>query len=282
MTALRVTVVVPCYDDGATVGETVDSVREDEPIEIVVVDDGSGDPTTIALLDRLAEEGRIRLVRQANAGVAAALRAGFAAASTPYVFVLASDDLADAGALSELADALDGSPGHAFAYGHSHHFGDVDFVRRAAPWNPWILLHSNLWEATALFRREAVVAAGGFPDGSGYEDWDLFMGLAERDGAGLLVDRLVFHYRIHGSGRINPGVKLRFREHYATLRRSHPRLFAREREFRKRYPLPRWSRLLYRLQLALALHLPPRLVRPLLGLKHRFRPLVSWVDAARR
>jgi len=278
----RVTVVVPCYDDGATVGETVDSVREAEPVEIVVVDDGSRDPATVARLDDLAAKGRIRLVRQPNGGVAAALNSGFAAASTPYVFVLAADDLADAGALSQLADALDRSPGHAFAYGHSHHFGDVDFVRRAAPWNPWILLHSNLWEATALFRREAVIRAGGFPRGSGYEDWDLFMALAEGGGDGLLVDRLVFHYRIHGSGRINPGVKLRFREHYGTLRRSHPRLFARERELRRRSRLPLWSQVLYRLQLEVALRLPPALVRPLLGVKHRFRPLVAWVDAARR
>ena len=222
MAAARIAVVVPCYNDGATVGETVDSVREPEPVEIVVVDDGSTDPATIALLDRLAANDRIQLVRKVNGGVASALRAGFDAARSPYVFVLASDDVADAGALAELADALDRAPGFDFAYGHSHHFGDVDFVRRAAPWNPWILLHSNLWEATCLFRRDAVIAAGGFPDGSGYEDWDLFMALAERGSAGLLVDRLVFHYRIHGGGRINPGVKLRFREHYAHAAEQPP------------------------------------------------------------
>jgi glycosyltransferase involved in cell wall biosynthesis len=282
MGAARIAVVVPCYNDGATVGETVESVREAEPVEIIVVDDGSTDPATVALLDRLAAEDRIQLVRKVNGGVASALRAGFDVARAPYVFVLASDDVADAGALGEMADALDRSPGCDFAYGHSHHFGDVDFVRKAAPWNPWILLHSNLWEATCLFRRDAVIAAGGFPDGSGYEDWDLFMALAERGSAGLLVDRLVFHYRIHGGGRINPGVKLRFREHYRTLQRNHPRLFASERELRRHYPLPAWSRLLYRLQLSVALHLPPALVRPLLDVKHRLRPLVAWVDAARR
>ena len=128
--------MVPCYNDGATVGETVDSVRESEPVEIIVVDDGSRDPATVALLDRLAAAGRIQLVRKPNGGVASALRAGFDAARSPYVFVLASDDLADAGALGELADALDRSPEYDFAYGHSHHFGDVDFVRKAAPGTP--------------------------------------------------------------------------------------------------------------------------------------------------
>jgi glycosyltransferase involved in cell wall biosynthesis len=282
METVRIAVVVPCYNDGATVGETVDSVREAEPVEILVVDDGSSDAATIQLLDRLAAEGRIQLLRQPNAGVAAALRAGFGAARTQYVFVLASDDLADAGALGELADALDRSPGHDFAYGNSHHFGDVEFVRRAAPWNPWILLHANLWEATCLFRRERVIAVGGFPSHSGYEDWDLFMALAEHGSEGLLVDRLVFHYRIHGGGRINPAVRSRFREHYGTLRTNHAALFARERELQQRYPLPLWSRLLYRVQLAVALRLPPRLVRPLLDVKRRLRPIVGWVDAARR
>jgi glycosyltransferase involved in cell wall biosynthesis len=282
MAAPRIAVVVPCFNDGSTIGETIHSIREAEPVDIVVIDDGSTDASTVALLDSLATDGAIQLVRKANGGVASALRTGFEVARTEYAFVLASDDLAEAGALADLADALDHAPRYDFAYGHSHHFGDVDFVRQAAPWNPWILLHSNLWEATCLFRREVVNAAGGFPSNSGYEDWDLFMALAERGSEGLLVDRLVFHYRIHGGARINPNVRSRFREHYATLRRTHAPLFQRECEFRSRYPLPLWSRLLYRLQLALGLYLPAGLIRPLLDFKRRLRPLVGWVDAARR
>ena len=119
------TVVIPCYNDAATVGETVDSVREAEPVEIIVVDDGSQDMATIVLLDQLAAAGRIRLERKVNGGVASALRAGFEAARTPYVFVIASDDLVDAGAIGNLADALDREPEFDFAYGHSHHFGAV-------------------------------------------------------------------------------------------------------------------------------------------------------------
>ncbi len=65
----RISVVVPCYDDGATVADAVHSVREAEPVDIVLVDDGSRDPATIAVLDELAATGSVRLLRQNNAGV---------------------------------------------------------------------------------------------------------------------------------------------------------------------------------------------------------------------
>ena len=50
-------VVIPCFDDGATIGEAVASVTAQEPCELVVVDDGSTDPHTLRVLDELAEAG---------------------------------------------------------------------------------------------------------------------------------------------------------------------------------------------------------------------------------
>jgi glycosyltransferase involved in cell wall biosynthesis len=105
-------------------------------MEIVVIDDGSRDPHTIAVLDGLAASGAVRLIRQANSGVAAALRVGTAAATSAYVFILNSDDLAEPHALAVLADALDADPRADFAFGWIHFFGDVDFVARQPPWNP--------------------------------------------------------------------------------------------------------------------------------------------------
>ncbi len=195
--------LVPCYDDGATVRESVDSIVEDDEVEIVVIDDGSRDPHTITVLDELAASGAVRLVRQANAGVAAALRAGTAVATAPYVFMLNSDDLAEPHALGALADALDADPGADFAFGWIHFFGDVDFVARQPAWNPWILLYSNRWAISSLYRRDALDAVGGVPDGTAYEDWDMLLGLAEQDRRGVLVPRVVLHYRQHGVARRN-------------------------------------------------------------------------------
>ena len=271
LVAPRISVLVPCYDDGATVAETIASIAEDEVVEVVLIDDGSRDPHTIAVLDDLAASGEARLIRQANAGVSAALRAGTAAATTPYVFILNSDDLAEPGALAALADALDADPGADFAFGWIHFFGDVDFVARQPDWNPWILLHSNRWAISSLYRRDALDAVGGVPEGTAYEDWDLLLGLAEQDRRGLLVPRVVLHYRQHGVARRNRGAQRDLRRQYATLRARHAPLFAREPELRRRWPIPLRTRLAYRAQLRAGLLLPPGVVPRLLALKLRSR-----------
>jgi glycosyltransferase involved in cell wall biosynthesis len=271
LVAPRISVLVPCYDDGATVGEAVASIVEDEAVEVVLIDDGSRDPHTVAVLDDLAARGAARLIRQANGGVAAALRAGTAAATAPYVFILNSDDLAEPRALAALADALDADPGADFAFGWIHFFGDVDFVARQPAWNPWILLHANRWAISSLYRREALDAVGGVPEGTAYEDWDLLLGLAEQDRRGLLVPRIVLHYRQHGIARRNRDAQSDLRRQYAALRARHAPLFAREPELRHRYPLPLRTRLAYRLQLRVGLLLPPGAVPRLLSLKLRSR-----------
>ena len=269
--APRITVLVPCYDDGDTVVDAVASIVEDEPVEVVLIDDGSRDPHTIAVLDDLAARDEVRLIRQANKGVAAALRTGTASASASYVFILNSDDLAEPRALAALADALDADPGADFAFGWIHFFGDVDFVARQPSWNPWILLHSNRWAISSLYRREALNSVGGVPEGTAYEDWDLLLGFAEQDRRGVLVPQVVLHYRQHGIGRRNRGAQRGLRREYATLRTRHAPLFAREPELRRRYPLPLWTRLAYRLQLRAGLLLPPGLVPRLLAVKLRLR-----------
>jgi cellulose synthase/poly-beta-1,6-N-acetylglucosamine synthase-like glycosyltransferase len=56
----RVAVIVPCVNDGKTVRDTIESVTKSEPVELVVVDDGSDDPATRHVLP---EGGAGRLPR---------------------------------------------------------------------------------------------------------------------------------------------------------------------------------------------------------------------------
>ena len=90
----RVTVVVPAYNEERTIRVAVETLLESEyrDLEVIVVDDGSRDATGDRVRD-LHKQGRIRLIRQENAGKAMALNAGIAAATGEVVLYTDADSL---------------------------------------------------------------------------------------------------------------------------------------------------------------------------------------------
>lgn len=119
MSGLRLSVVIPVYNEAGTIAEVARRVKAVPlPIESIAVDDASTDGSG-ALLDQLAAAGQLdRVIHQPhNRGKGAALRAGFAAATGDVVVVQDADleyDPADLPALLEpirtgRADAVYGS-----------------------------------------------------------------------------------------------------------------------------------------------------------------------------
>jgi glycosyltransferase involved in cell wall biosynthesis len=240
----RIAVVIPCFNDGATLRETLASIDEPEPIELVVVDDGSDDPDTLEVLANVAAGG-VRVVRQENAGLASARMAGVAATSAPYVSALDADDLEAPGALTALADALDAHPEAAVAWGDVQNFGeDTTYRRLGRTLDPWLITYVNELPADAMVRREALLDAGGWELRGGYEDWDLWMALAERGARGIHVPVLTGWYRVR-SNRMLADTEQRHGAMLALLRERHPRLFAERAANRGRSPAPLRCKLLY-------------------------------------
>src|SRR4051794_19386218 len=108
-----VTVVVTCFNYGQYLAEAVESARSEA--RVIVVDDGSSDPATIEALAVLPDD--VDLIKQENAGVAAARNAGMARAITPYVLCLDADDRLAPDAITPLRVALERDPKLGFAYG---------------------------------------------------------------------------------------------------------------------------------------------------------------------
>jgi len=90
----KVTVVVPAYNEARTIRLALDTLLESEGVEleVVVVDDGSTDGTAEEVQE-LHDRGRVRLIRQKNAGKARALDAGIAAATGEVVLYTDADSL---------------------------------------------------------------------------------------------------------------------------------------------------------------------------------------------
>ena len=246
--AARVAVVIPCFNDGDVIGEALGSIRESEPVEIVVVDDASTDPATIAVLDELRAAGTRVIRHEVNQHLSAARMTGVAATSAPYVYPLDADDQTLPGVLAAMADRLDAEPGAAVVAGDYEEFGTRELLR-AVPeeLDPFRIAYCNEYPVTALFRRTALLAVGGWRIGlRGYEDWDLWMSLAQ-DGATMLhlgEGRPIYRRRLHGE-RMLTEVRRRHPAQYRDLRRAHPALFAAIREHRRSSPMPWRRKLLY-------------------------------------
>ncbi len=235
----EIAVVIPCHDDGETLDEAVDSVRgQDVPVEILVVDDGSTDPRTLAALDRLARTG-VRVLRQPNRGPGPARMSGVRAARADYVMPLDADDRLLPGALRLLRGELDRRPRAVAAWGGARHFGGLEFVQHSLPsLDPWQLSYQNHLPLSALYRRQVVLEAGGWDLAGGYEDWDLWMTLAEAGFEGIGVPTLTGEYRVRPGRRLSASSS-RHAERYARLRERHPRLYAERRRHRRASPAPR-------------------------------------------
>jgi glycosyltransferase involved in cell wall biosynthesis len=86
----RVSVIIPCYNQGHYLGEAIDSVlAQTVPVdEIIVIDDGSTDDTEMVARQYLT----VRYVQQTNQGQCGARNRGITESSGDYLIFLDADD----------------------------------------------------------------------------------------------------------------------------------------------------------------------------------------------
>jgi glycosyltransferase involved in cell wall biosynthesis len=246
----RITVIVACFNDGPIAHEAVASLDGQEPVELVVVDDASTDPATAKALDALRDR-RINVLRhEVNQGLSAARMTGLRATSGPFVFPLDSDDLVAPGALTLLAEALQSRPELAVVFADYAEFGTRRrMVTVPARLDPYRVAYRNEYPVSSMFRRSALERVGGWRDVAGlvgYEDWNLWMTLAEHGEQGVHVGAgtVALQRRMHGSRMLGDASR-RHRELYGHLRQLHPALFADIRAHRRASDLPPLKRTLY-------------------------------------
>lgn len=211
----RVSVVVPAYNAAQTIASTVRSVlQQTEPIhELLVVDDGSTDATA-EVVAAIADD-RVRLLRQSNAGPAAARNRGLAFATGHCVAFLDADDLWLPGHLASVRDALD-SHGAGMAFADAWVLDhDTGRIRRTSAMAHQLrspvprdrdrlvraLLRRNFVVSSTIVRREVLDRVGGFrTDLKGTEDYELWLRIATAGYSFAHVpERLWIHREISGS-----------------------------------------------------------------------------------
>lgn len=110
MDVLAISIIVPVFNTGAYLRESIESILLQAPahntlvppFEIIIVDDGSDDPITLALMKELADDDhRVRLLQNdRKKGVAGARNTGIQNAMGKWIAFLDSDDVWLPGALA--------------------------------------------------------------------------------------------------------------------------------------------------------------------------------------
>ena len=203
-------VIVPCHNYGEFIRDALRSIQSQtyQGYEVIVVDDGSTDTETLEVLDQIREEG-FRVLRFEDLGPAEAPNRGISIAKGKYICRLDSDDTLEPTYFEKCLSLMESNPGLAFAYTHLRAFGDEHYIRLAEPFNLRLLMNYNHINATAIFRKSAWEAVGGYdPSMRGYEDWEFWIRMGKSSFRGKLIPETLFNYRRHGPSLIDRSQKM--------------------------------------------------------------------------
>lgn len=170
-----VSVIMAAYNAEEHVGPALESIlsQEYEPLEVVVVDDGSTDGTG----EVVRSFPDVRYVRQENSGPAAARNRAFVESRGELVAVLDSDDLMAPGRLRKQAEHLRAHPEVGAVLGRQEWIGAPDWLPRDPVYGDPNGIPVG---GAAMFRRSVLERLGGY-DASFVqgEDTDLLIRMRE-------------------------------------------------------------------------------------------------------
>ena len=199
---ILVSVLLPVRDGAAFLPAALDSIRRQTLTswEVVAVDDGSADDTPRLLGEYARRDPRFRVISSGGRGLVAALNEGLAACRAPLVARMDADDISAPRRLERQAGCLDEHPDVGLVACGFRHFPRHHLrvgMRAYEAWQNGLVTHDLILRdlyveapfvhPSVMYRKEAVLAAGGYRDHGWSEDYDLWLRLA---GSGVHFARL--------------------------------------------------------------------------------------------
>src|ERR1700733_2081197 len=191
-----VSVLIPAFNAAETIADTLRSAQAQtyRDLEIIVVDDGSRDNTARIVSQFESEDSRIRLIQQANSGVAAARNAALAASHGSLIAPLDADDLWHPQKIELQVDNLcTNGDGSGLDYCWYVDIDELSIILRCNVnrfegdvYEALILANFIGNSSVPLIRRPILESIGGWDislraaNAQGCEDWLLYLKIAER------------------------------------------------------------------------------------------------------
>jgi len=181
-----VTVLVPSYNEGKVIVRTVNSILANNypDIKVIIIDDGSKDDTQQIVLNAYVNEPRVQYLRKENGGKSTALNLGLEHASTEVVVCIDADTVLSSDAIQKvvqpMVDPRVGAVAGNIKVGNRNtvltmcqnleYITCQNFDRRAYSALNTVPIVPG---ALGAWRKDAILAAGGYQSDTLAEDCDL-------------------------------------------------------------------------------------------------------------
>lgn len=194
-----ISIVIPCYNGGATILEAVQSALDQtyENLEIIIVDDGSTDNSGTIVRELMSTEPRLSLYTQENKGLSAARNTGLSYAKGQYIVFLDADDKLKETYI-ELALTYHQKDGETtIVYSNMELFERETGLFPLAPFEIRLFLRHNCIPAFAMVRTDQIKSIGGFDESVILcEDWECWVHLLKVYGGNVYrIEEPQYFYR---------------------------------------------------------------------------------------
>jgi glycosyltransferase involved in cell wall biosynthesis len=193
-----ISVVIPCYNDGQYLPETIDRLKSQtyRHFEIIVVNDGSTDAATLKVLEGLSHQ-HVKVFHKENGRMSSARNYGVKQASGSLIAALDADDYFHPQFFEKAIAVLESQENVAVVTSYMQLFGQVKKVSKPRGGDEYNFLFSNQCPACAMVRKQCWDDVGGYDEAmkNGYEDWEFYIRITQRGWLVHVIPEVLFFYR---------------------------------------------------------------------------------------
>lgn len=233
MSNTLVSVVIPCYNHGKYLEETLQSIEKSTdkyPVEVIVVNDGSTDENTLEVFKRIEDKGFF-VLHQANQGLGKARNNGIKLAKGKYILPLDSDNNVCKPYLNEAIEILEKNKSVSIVYGDAIYIGEKSGIWKNHPLDKNKILLSNHIDACAVFRKDVWTLVGGYAEDMPYmgsEDWNFWLKCINLNQDFYYLDTNCFEYRVLSGSMIRSVPNDYHEKIFAFCMSNFPKMYGNE------------------------------------------------------
>jgi glycosyltransferase involved in cell wall biosynthesis len=234
----KVSFIIPYYNNGDTIQETLDSVfaQTFKEFDVWIIDDGSTDEISLAVLEKISTNEKIKILRQHNAGPSIARNSAIQKCDSEIVVPLDADDKIKPEALEHAFKFLLNDEKIGAVYGNNTFFGEKHSETNQQELDIRKLLVYNQVAMCSFIRKKVFETCGYFDEfmsKRGLEDWEFWIRITEAGWKLKHVNEQFFEIRVREKSRTYEVANKNLEElknyvtqkHAVTFRREYLKLF---------------------------------------------------------